>query len=178
MNILYIDVFGDLDATSVGSVFNEAQKFDKPDHVIVGINSEGGDITAGYAIRDLIRHMAGGAPIHTLNCGDVSSAALDIYMMGDYRYGTDMCEFTIHRGYIEPDNKRFRSEDLKEEIPGLELDDLKLFNETLADTKLPKTLKNKLLAGKDVTLDRRRAKRYKIINTGGLPWTNLKNDSI
>lgn len=138
-------------------------------NLIVGIYSDGGDTAAGYAIQDLIRVYADGATIHTVNMGDTSSAAFDIYMMGDKRYGTRFCEFTIHRGYIEPDG-RYRTEDLKEEAQSLKQDDLILFNETLADVKLPKNMREKIIRGKDVTLSSKQAKRYGIINAKGLPW--------
>ena len=180
MKTVYIPIIGDIDGTMVGSVFDllTNSRVTEPDRVVIGIHSEGGDISAGYALIDLIKVLAGDTPIHTVNLGDVSSAALDIYMLGEHRYGTRMCEFVIHRGYIQPsDGARFRAEDLKAEIPGLEMDDLMLFNETLAGVKLPKTLKKKLLLGKDVELDRKKARRYGIINEGGLPWDNERKST-
>ena len=167
---------GDVNADMVENVIGklDGNDWNSPlEHLIVGIHSPGGEPQAGYAIIDLLKLIAGNATIHTVNLGDTSSAALDIYMIGDHRYGTRMCEFLIHRTYTEPSGK-LRSEDLKEEIKGLKQDDMLLFNETLVDTKLPKTMRDKILKGKDVTISHKQARRYNIINTGGLPWESLK----
>lgn len=178
-NIDSIYLVGDVDGNMVEKVATMLDEYSERNttlsDLIVGFHSPGGDPASGYAIIDMLYLIAGDATIHTVNLGDTSSAAFDIYMVGDKRYGTRQCEFTIHRTYKETDKgERLRIEDFQEAVKELKKDDQILFNETLSDTKLTKTMRTKLLQGKDVVLAQKQARRYNIINTGGLPWEHLK----
>ncbi len=53
---------------------------EKPDFITMIINSQGGDITAGFAVIDFMKNSE--IPIHTVGTGQILSCGLMIFMAG------------------------------------------------------------------------------------------------
>lgn len=59
---------------------NNMKKNNRPEFLTLCINSHGGDMTAGFALIDVMRGSS--VPIHTVGLGIIGSAALSIFMAG------------------------------------------------------------------------------------------------
>jgi ATP-dependent Clp protease, protease subunit len=64
------------------------------EHVVIYINSRGGDGAAMFAIYDCMKMVR--APITTVCAGKAYSAGAFILMAGDYRVGSKSCEIMLH----------------------------------------------------------------------------------
>lgn len=67
-------------------------------HTVV-INSEGGNVAAGFAVYDLM--MANEQSYTTIGVGQVQSIAILPFLAGDYRVCTKNCRFMIHHGTFD-----------------------------------------------------------------------------
>jgi ATP-dependent Clp protease protease subunit len=61
-------------------LLNNMKKTSRPEFLTLCINSHGGDMTAGFALIDVMRGSS--IPIHTVGLGIIGSAALSIFMAG------------------------------------------------------------------------------------------------
>lgn len=81
----YYFLFDDIYSGSVLSAIewilqNNMKKSSRPEFLTLCINSHGGDMTAGFALIDVMRGSS--IPIHTVGLGIIGSAALSIFMAG------------------------------------------------------------------------------------------------
>lgn len=63
--------------------------------IIIYINSQGGSVSAGLAIYDIIRYLP--CPVHTIGMGMCASMAAILLCAGTKRYALKNCSIMIHQ---------------------------------------------------------------------------------
>lgn len=108
----HIYVYGEIvsyqgsDAESYGvvspkAILNQIQAASSADSLTVHINSQGGDVDAGFAIYDILR--SSGKEITTIIEGQCYSIATVVALAGDVRLATENSGFLIHNPWSQPE---------------------------------------------------------------------------
>ena len=98
--VLTLNFMGRINSENVKSVQNIIQGQTNPiESLTVNINSEGGEVTYGIALYNYLKSMP--FPVYTHNLGDVSSAAVLLYLAGEVRTAAPNSRFMIHPLTIE-----------------------------------------------------------------------------
>lgn len=169
MKFTSIDIHGTIDESTVMQVkdilMNPERDRNAP--VIVSIYSLGGSPLAGYSIASLLKWECERSKLWTVNLGDVSSAAIDIYMTGGRRYALPTSVFMIHQARLT--GKNVRGQGIKNLATdwGIEKKALENLFRTL---KLTKHQKSIILQGHDLELYYHDAVKAGLVISGGLPW--------
>lgn len=72
----------------------------KEKEIDVHIKSNGGSVSEGYAIHDLL--VNSGKKINTIGEGEVRSIATVVFLAGTDRFISQHCDFTIHNPWLDP----------------------------------------------------------------------------
>lgn len=83
------------------TVLNQIQSAASAESLTVHINSQGGDVDAGFAIYDILRSV--GKPITTIIEGQCYSIATVIALSGETRLATQNSGFLIHNPWTQPE---------------------------------------------------------------------------
>ena len=83
------------------TVLNQIQSASSAESLTIHINSQGGDVDAGFAIYDILRSV--GKPITTIIEGQCYSIATVIALAGDSRLATQNSGFLIHNPWTQPE---------------------------------------------------------------------------
>ena len=98
--VLTLNFMGRINSENVKSVQDLIKRQTNPiESLIVNINSEGGEVTYGVALYNYLKSMP--FPVYTHNLGDVSSAAVLLYLAGETRTAAPNSRFMIHPLTIE-----------------------------------------------------------------------------
>lgn len=109
MNTIFIN--GDIvpfsggwdDGYDIATLNNELNAIDKTDlkELTIDINTFGGDVTAGFAMANIIRRFANenSVEITTRISGYCSSIGTVIFLAGDKRIGNDYADFFVHNAW-------------------------------------------------------------------------------
>lgn len=98
--VLTLNFMGRINSENVKSLQNLIQENPNSiERLIVNINSEGGDVSYGVALYNYLKRMP--FPVYTNNLGDVSSAAILLYLAGETRTAEPFSRFMIHPLTIE-----------------------------------------------------------------------------
>lgn len=179
MKVKQIDVRGEIDHDTVMLVHEGVQEalghteqigpnaYATYQPIVVNIYSTGGDSRAGLCAAHLLREAAYKTHVSTVNMGEVSSAAVDIYMAGTNRYALPDSIFMIHQAILS--GKRLRAHGLRNlqrewDHEKAALKDL--FNEL----QLTPAQKGVILKGNDLELYYDEAQKVGLITHGGVPW--------
>jgi len=146
---------------------NLSQKKDKLENLTIIINSEGGDLTAAFALIDIMQGSK--IPVHTLGLGQISSAGLLIFMAGKKgcRTITPNTSILSHQYSWGSQGKEH---ELVAVIKEFTLTGRRMLNHYLKCTGLTeKKIKDILMPTSDVYLDATEAVKYniadKVVNT-------------
>lgn len=91
------DFIGEINTNNIITLTNyikSIQNLTSNDTLIININSSGGSISDGVAIYNIIKKLP--CKVTTHNLGEVSSAAVLLYMAGTTRTSADISKFLIH----------------------------------------------------------------------------------
>lgn len=83
-----------IDGKALDNFYTFIDTFPEIENLTIEINSVGGITSIGVTIYNLLKSLP--CKIHTHNLGEVSSAALLIYLAGDTRTAEDISKFMIH----------------------------------------------------------------------------------
>ena len=109
MNTIFIN--GDIvafndgwsEAYDIATLNNQLNEIDKTDlkELTIDINTFGGDVTAGFAMANIIRRFAteNSVEITTRISGYCSSIGTVIFLAGDKRVGNDYADFFVHNAW-------------------------------------------------------------------------------
>ncbi len=90
----HIYILDDIGTGAVTKAFVESQYNPKAEKVIVHINSNGGEVDEGLAIRDFLMEIP--QPVHTIGEGMVASIATMPFLAGNTRELKPNCQFLAH----------------------------------------------------------------------------------
>lgn len=102
MKTLQIKIFGVIgDNTTLQDIIKQVNVFGKFDQIHLLINSVGGYVSEGRAIRGYLNSLK--KPIITECFGECSSIATEIFLMGKERYAHEGVHFLVHQpfGFVE-----------------------------------------------------------------------------
>ena len=146
---------------------NLMQKKDRLENITLIINSPGGDLTAAFALIDIIQGSR--IPVHTLGLGQISSAGLLIFMAGKkgFRTLTPNTSILSHQYSWGSSGKEH---ELVAVIKEFTLTGKRMLNHYIKCTGLSeKKVKEILMPSSDVYLDAPEAIKYniadKVVNT-------------
>lgn len=91
------DFIGEINTNNIITLTNyikSIQNLTSHDTLFININSTGGSISDGLAIYNIIKKLPCNVATH--NLGEVSSAAILLYMTGTTRTSEDISKFLIH----------------------------------------------------------------------------------
>ena len=98
-----INFIGEINSQNITALIdciNSNKNLAPTDTLIININSGGGNVSDGVAIYNIIKKL----PYHVIthNLGEVSSAALLLYMAGKTRTAAEISKFMIHPILLNP----------------------------------------------------------------------------
>ena len=101
--------------------YNRMDKYFKVEDrmpVIIYLNSNGGDVDAGFELIDVIQNSK--TPVYIVNLGYCYSMGFLIYLAGHKRYGAKNATFLIHDGSSFVSNSTNKARDTMEFVSKLE----------------------------------------------------------
>lgn len=96
------EMFGVADQSVSAKDISEQLAKIKETSIDVHIKSNGGSVSEGYAIHDLL--VNSGKKITTIGEGEVRSIATVVFLAGHDRMISTHCDFTIHNPWLDPSN--------------------------------------------------------------------------
>lgn len=96
------EMFGVSDQSVSAKDISEQLAKIKETSIDVHIKSNGGSVSEGYAIHDLL--VNSGKKITTIGEGEVRSIATVVFLAGHDRMISTHCDFTIHNPWLDPSN--------------------------------------------------------------------------
>ena len=91
------DFSGEINTNNINTLITyirSIKNLTSDDTLIININSMGGNVSDGIAIYNFLKQLK--CKIVTNNLGDVSSAAILLYMAGNIRTASDVSKFMFH----------------------------------------------------------------------------------
>lgn len=79
---------------ALNNCVNSIENLTSNDTLTININSTGGNVSSGIAIFNIVKKLSCNVVTH--NLGEVSSAAILLYMAGKTRTAADISKFIIH----------------------------------------------------------------------------------
>ena len=98
----FAEMFGGESQTVSAKDISEQLANIKQKEIDVHIKSNGGSVSEGYAIHDLL--VNSGKKINTIGEGEVRSIATVVFLAGSERLISENCDFTIHNPWLDPTN--------------------------------------------------------------------------
>ena len=179
---MWAAMFGDVATTFSSSDMSKfIQDNISADQLDVEIHSDGGSVTQGFEIYDLLKNS--GKKVKTI-AYKANSIATVIFLAGEERVITKNAQFVIHNPFIDPMNLGFdglTADDLfaiAEDIKKCEDKIFNLYNEVLSlDENSQIEVRNLMKADTDLTADNALKFGFatSIINGGVATLKNLKN---
>lgn len=96
----FAEMFGVTDQSVSAKDISDQLNSIKEKEIDVHIKSNGGSVSEGYAIHDLL--VNSGKKINTIGEGEVRSIATVVFLAGSDRSISPNCDFTIHNPWIDP----------------------------------------------------------------------------
>lgn len=161
--VLTLNFMGRINSENVKSVQDLIKGQTNPiESLIVNISSDGGEVTYGIALYNYLKSMP--FPVYTHNLGDVSSAAVLLYLAGEIRTAAPNSRFMIHPLTIEL-NGNFVCHQVEEHLQILSIN---IQNYASIVRKETNSLNSKadietFLRSKSLVLDSTHAQEYGII---------------
>ena len=154
------DIKNDSVRPAIEWIFKTNLSTSQPEHLTLILNSGGGSVTDAFALIDTMR--GSGIPIHTIGLGEVSSAALMIFMAGEkgHRILTPNTSILSHQYSW---GKWGKEHELLTASRGFELSSKMITDHYRKCTGMTeKKIREVLLPPHDVWLDAEEAKKYGI----------------
>lgn len=175
----YLGLYGTIEGPAIGTLLESIDTFimqglkgRKVHPVVLNINSAGGCAEAAGALRAALAELKKTHELWTVMQGEVSSAAIDIYMMGHRRFRHGFGQMTIHRAYTESGD-RYQTQDHKAALYALQHQD-RILEIIINQMRLPVELADRAYSGQDVTIMGSRLDDYGITTHEGTVWDYIR----
>lgn len=90
----FIDAINTENINALNNSIDSIENLTANDTLVININSLGGSVSDGIAIYNIIKKLS--CNVITHNLGEVSSAAILLYLAGKTRTAADISKFVIH----------------------------------------------------------------------------------
>lgn len=147
---------------------------DKDEPILILINSPGGHLSEAIAICNLLKAVPN--PIITVTFGYCASAAVMIFLCGDYRYVSQDIIFMVHQPYSIYDGLVQNYTEAQKNTASLKRS-MNIYKKYITNnTNIPKEkIDEVFVKGKDLYFSNKECIKYKIATNQFTNWLDLYN---
>ena len=143
--------------------------------VLLTISSCGGCIHASSAICAILQELKRTHELWTQVVGECSSAAIDMYLLGEKRFRLGSASMTFHRAHTVSGDEKYQTHDHEAAIKSLQEQD-EILEKQFAKLNIPKKHIARIRAGQDVVFENGQLEDYGIVNTPGTVWDYIRRN--